>query len=320
MLSTFLVVLPIFGVILAGWLARTSGALGPAATSEVNRFVVYLALPALLFDVVASAKLSEIWQPGFIAVFGIAMLATYGATVFVRRRQGIPLSDAAVDGLAAGYANTGYIGFPMLLAIFGKAGLAPTLIASILTICILFAIAIVVLEVGLQQAGHPGAIAKTVASRVLRNPIVIAPLVGSIFPVGGFAMPGPLASFVALLGAAAAPSALVALGLFLASSRIEARLGEVRQRPTASFNVLGAIVALKLLVQPALTWILATQVFGLTEFQTHSAVLIAALPTGTGPFMLAEFYKRDASLTARAILISTILSMLSVTAYITIAI
>lgn len=320
MLSTFLVVLPIFGVILAGWLARTIGVLGPAATSEVNRLVVYLALPALLFDVVASAKLEDIWQPGFIGAFGCAALVIYFATVFVRRRLGVPLSDAAVDGLAAGYANTGYMGFPLLLAIFGKAGLAPTLIASILTICILFAIAIVVIEIGLQRADHPGAMARTVAARVMRNPVVIAPLLGSVFPLSGIPMPSPLADFVALLGAAAAPSALVALGLFLASSRIEARLAEARDRPSPSHAVVGQVVALKLLAQPALTWVLATQVFRLPEFQTHCAVLIAALPTGTGPFMLAEFYNREASLTARAILVSTLLSVLTVTAYIAYAI
>ena len=71
MLSVLLIVLPIFALIGAGWIARRSGVLGPHATGEINRFVVWLALPALLFDIVAKARWSDIWQPGFIAVFGI---------------------------------------------------------------------------------------------------------------------------------------------------------------------------------------------------------------------------------------------------------
>ncbi|PEQ11998.1 transporter [Novosphingobium sp. PC22D] len=319
MLSTFLLVLPVFGIILAGWLARTIGVLGPAATSEINRFVVYLALPALLFDVVASADIEAIWQPGFIGAFGLASFAVYAGTVFLRRRVSVPLADAAVDGLAAGYANTAYIGLPLLLAVFGDAGLAPTLIASILTICLIFAVAIIVIEVGLQHGDHPGAIARTVIMRVMRNPIVLAPLFGAFFPLSGFSMPTPLARSVELLANAAAPSALVALGLFLASSRIDARGMVADNARHTRPGVVAQLVALKLIVQPALTWLLATQVFRLSPFLTNTAVLIAALPTGTGPFMLAEFYRREAKLTAQVILVSTLLSVATVTAFITVA-
>ena len=126
MLTTFLIVLPIFALVLAGWLARRSGVLGPNATTELNRFVVYLALPALLFDVTSHAHWHDLWQPGFIALFGISTLLIFAVTVAVRLRAPRHLADAAIDGLNAGYANTAYMGFPITLAVLGQEALAPT--------------------------------------------------------------------------------------------------------------------------------------------------------------------------------------------------
>jgi malonate transporter and related proteins len=321
MLSTFLIVLPVFAVIFAGWAARRTGVLGPAATSELNRFVVWLALPALLFDVMASAKPAEIWRPGFIAAFSLGVIVVFAGTVFVRLRMGVKLADAAVDGLNTGYANTAYIGIPLLLALFGQRGLPPAAIASILTICVLFAAAIATLEFGLagERAAAGNAdrnVLLVVGGRMVRNPIVVAPVLGAVFPLTGMAMPEALDRFVSLLGAAASPCALVALGLFLASKPGASEGGQAAPAPTASHRTVAGIVAVKLLVHPALTWLIATYLLRLPPFTTHAAVLIAALPTGTGPFMLAEFYRREAGLTARVMLVSTLLSVLTVTAYI----
>ncbi|AEM42225.1 putative malonate transporter, AEC family protein [Ketogulonicigenium vulgare WSH-001] len=119
MLSNLSVVLPIFALILAGFMARRTGALGPNATREVNRLVVYLALPALLFDIMATADLAAVWRPGFIAAFSIGCAVVFGLTLMLRMRAGAPLADAAIDGLNASYANTGFVGFPLALAVIG---------------------------------------------------------------------------------------------------------------------------------------------------------------------------------------------------------
>jgi len=79
------------------------------------------------------------------------------------------------------------------------------------------------------------------------------------------------------------------------------------------------LVAIKLVLQPLLAWVLATKVFFLSPLLTHCAVLIAALPTGTGPFMLAELFRREAEVTATVILVSTVLSIVTITAYLAIA-
>src|SRR5262245_31604856 len=103
MLSVLTTVLPIFALIFAGWGARRIGVLGPHATGELNRFVVYLALPALLFEIIATARWAEIWRPGFVAAFGLGAAAVFAATVLARLWRARPLADAAVDGLNAAY-------------------------------------------------------------------------------------------------------------------------------------------------------------------------------------------------------------------------
>ena len=154
MLSTLLVVLPIFALVFAGWAVRRIGVLGPHATSELNRFVVYLALPALLFDIVAHARFAEIWQPGFVAAFGLGCGAIFAATLLLRARGGRPMADLAIDGLNAAYANTGFMGFPLALVLLGHDALAPTLVATLFTVCVLFAVAIALIETGLRTASR----------------------------------------------------------------------------------------------------------------------------------------------------------------------
>jgi malonate transporter len=310
-LSILTVVAPIFALILAGWLASRLGVLGTQATTELNRFVVYLALPALLFDIVAHVRWAEIWLPGFIAVFGISCLLMFALTLWLRWRRGRPLADAAIDALNASYSNTGFMGFPLVLVCFGREGLAPTLIASIIVVCGVFAIAIVLIEISLQTQASRGRLALKVGGSLARNPLLVAPLLAALFPINGSQPPAGVDSFLKLLGGAASPCALIALGLFLAGDRKPA---EAPRQDGAAL-----LVGFKLLLQPLVAWLLASYVFGLDATLTHLAVLLAALPTGTGPFMLAELYRREAEVTSRVILISTVVSLATVSAYLALA-
>lgn len=308
MFSTFLIVLPVFALILTGWIARRCGVFGVHAAGELNRFVVYLALPVLLFDIIAKAKPTEIWQPGFIAAFGLGCLLVFVITLAIRRRT-VPLADAAIDALGSSYANTGYIGFPLALATIGPAALPATLIASIITVCAVFALAIILIETGLQSDRRPGPLFLKVAGSLAKNPLLIAPVLGSFFPMTGAAVPEALGSFLKLLAGAASPCALVSLGLFLAEKR------PATSSATADGGTVSLLIGLKLLIQPLATYLLARHVFRLPSGMIHAGVLLAALPTGTGPFMLAEFYRREAGVTSKAIIGSTLLSVLTLTAY-----
>ena len=309
MLSTLIVILPIFALIFSGWLARRIGVLGPHATAELNRFVVYLALPALLFDIVANVQWSEIWRPGFIAVFGLSAGLTFALTLVLRLRQPRHLADAAIDALNAGYANTGYLGFPLALAALGRDALAPTMIATIITACVLFAVGIILIEIGLQGEQRPVRLALQVGRSLVRNPLLVAPALGALLPIAGFSVPAPVETFLKLLGGAASPCALVALGLFLARER---------KVEKSDFGPTALLVGLKLFLQPAIAWALAI-LFQLSPPLTHTAVLLAALPTGTGAFMLAEFYRREADITSNVVLISTLVSVVTISAYLAFA-
>ncbi len=303
MLAILLVVLPIFTLIGVGFVCRKRGLLGPHSTSELNRFVVYLGLPALLFDIMAHASWASLDQPGFVASFGLSCAVVFGGTILVQRRARRPLVDATLDGLNAAYANTGFIGFPLCLVLFGRDSLPLVTVATILTACVLFAVAIVLIVAGLQTGQRRGALLRTVAGSLLRNPLLLAPVAGAVFAGSGLPIPQSGESFLHLLGAAASPVALVALGTFLA----ETRQGERRLRLTA------VLVGLKLLVQPSLAWVLAVPVFHLPRDLAAIVVLLSALPTGTGPFMLAELYRREAAVTSASILLSTVVSLLTVT-------
>lgn len=307
MLTNLLIVLPIFALILAGWIARKTGALGPNATREVNRLVVYLALPALLFDIMANAKVEDIWQPRFTLAFALGCAVIFAGTLVWRMAKGRHLADAAIDGLNASYANTGFIGFPLVLALIGESGMGATLIAAILTVCVLFAIAIILIEGGLQSETRRRDIVIKTAISLAKNPLLVAPALGAVVLVSGWHLPAPVHTFLKLLGGAASPCALIALGLFLAGTQPD-KAGE-------RLSTAGILVGLKLVAHPAATWVIAGPILGLSPVGTHTAVLLAALPTGTGPFMLAEFYNREASLTGRVVLTSTVLSIATISIY-----
>lgn len=306
MASTFLIVLPVFALIAAGWSVRRLGVMGPAAAGELNRFVVYLALPALLLDIIAHAKPAEIWQPGFIGTFGLSCAVVFAVTLAVRWRGRRHLADATIDALGTSYANTGYMGFPLALAAFGASAMAPTLIAAILTVCAVFAVAIIVIEVALQAERQPWRMIVKVGGSLLRNPLLVAPLLGAVFPITGTQPPEAGSQFLKLLGGAASPCALVSLGLFLA---------EKREPAEGELGTVGLLIGLKLVLHPMAAWVLGKFVFHLPPALLHPAVLLAALPTGTGPYMLAEFYRREAGVTARLIIGSTVLSVLTITLY-----
>lgn len=300
MSSVVNVVLPVFALILLGFVCRRSGRMGPTGASELNRFVVWLGLPALLFSVVATSTWTQLWQPGFIAAFTVGCLGVFAFTLGYRLLQKQPLVDASLDALGASYANTGYVGIPLCMLVLGDEALQPAMVASIVVVCVLFAIALACVETGLHAGQGVLRTLGKVSWALVRNPLVVAPMLGALWAASDAQLPVPLATLLKLLGAAAAPCALVSLGLFLA-----------QPQPAGPVRGVWPLVGLKLVVQPLITWYLAFQVFELPTLWAYSALLLSALPTGTGPYMLAEFYGREGSRVSRVVLLSTLGSLIS---------
>lgn len=294
--------LPVFALILTGWLAARARVLGPAATDALNRYVAYLSLPALLFRAMAQARMDDMLHWGFIAAFWGGVCVTFGLnliTIGPRR----PLTDRTIEGLAAAYSNAGYMGIPLCLAVLGPAGLPAAIIATLLTACALFACAIALIEYDQRQQHHWASTLLHVGRALARNPLLVAPMAGALWAGLGFTLPEGMDRYVELLGASASPCALITIGLFLAQAQ-----------PGGAGRPVARLVAGKLLLQPTVTAILAFWVFSMPPLWTWCAVLISALPIGTGPFMLAQLYGRAANTTSRAILLSTVLSVITISA------
>jgi len=302
----FDILAPIFALIGIAFGARKIDILGPNAYVELNRFVASLALPALLFDNVAHVTPAQLNQPGFLASYGIGAFAVYALPLlFARERRAF--GDRALDGLSACYPNTGYIGLPLAFLAYGPPSAPGATLAAVFTACVLFAFAIALLEWDLHRGHAFGATVVKVATSLVKNPILIAPILALTVTVGWVEMPASADRVLKLLAGSAGPCALVAHGLFLARDdpdNARPLAAALQPRPLA-------LVTLKLLVQPLITALLAVFVFGLHGLDAQLVVILSALPTGTGAFMLADLYRRDATVTSTTIMASTLASALT---------
>jgi predicted permease len=299
LLPVLSVVVPVFALILAGFIAGKTGKLGPNASAEINRFVVWLALPAQLFTFTANSDWQTLWQPGFIIAFSAGCFAVYIALLLYRWYHTRDWVAASFTGLSGSYANTGYMGIPLCLLALGDSGLAPAVIATLVVVCGLFGLAIVFIEFGKQSHKPWYEIIAIVLGSLVKNPLLVAPIAGAAWSASGLQMVEPAQQFLSFLAAAASPCALVSIGLFL------------MQKSDGKVSGVWSLTFIKLIVQPGVAWLVAGPILGLPLFWVQAAVLMSALPTGTGPFMLAQYYQADGSAISRIVLQTTLGSIVT---------
>jgi len=295
-LAVLSVAMPVFLLILIGGIAGRYGFLGRDATGALNMFVVYLSLPAVLFQAMAHIRPSELTNPGLLAAFCAGIAAAFVPALVIARRGGTPLGNAALQALSASFCNTGYMGIPLCRMAFGDDSLVPGVITMVITACPQFALAIALIETD-RPGASAFAIARRVGKALVTNPLLISPVAGLL--VSALQLPIPLVGerFLTILGAAATPCALVATGMMVAES-------------TEKFRPLlvGRLVFLKLFIQPAVAWFVAFRLVELPYAWAGTAVLMSALPTGASAFILAKLYGREAASTSGTVLVSTIVS------------
>jgi predicted permease len=295
--------LPVFALILTGWLCTKRNFLGPSSREGLNNFVIYLALPAQLFSAMSTAELSDLAQPGFFWSFALGMFGTTMVYALISRDQHVAPIDKTINSMSSAYGNAGFMGIPLCLMVFGQIGLGPSVITAVFTVSLLFAATITLIELQRLEHAKIGPALRKIIGSMLRNPLLVAPVLGVLWSFMQWPMPAPASRYIGLLGDASTPCALIAIGLFLGQTTQQRAGPEVMR-----------IVILKLLFQPALTAILVLYVFEVPKLWAMVAILAAALPVGTGPFMLAQLYQRDATSSGRAILISTVLSVFTLSA------
>jgi malonate transporter len=294
--------LPIFALIFVGYLCGHFGLFSREATDSLNRFAIYLALPALMFLAMSKITPEQVSQVGFALAFAGGIAITFALGFVLSRWRGHRVANASIEGLDAGYSNVGFMGIPLCLLVFGQSGLPAAVIATLFTACVLFLFAIVLIEADLHRGAGLWRTVRKVLLSLARNPLLLAPVAGLAIGMTGLPLPGSIERFVSLLGGAASPCALVCIGLFLAQERV------VSDDATS----IGVLVGLKLLVQPAATAVLAFYVFDVPLLWSKAAVLLSSLPIGSGPFTIAKLYGLEAGVTSGAILMSHLVSVVTV--------
>jgi len=295
--------IPVFGLILCGYLAARLGVLGQQSTEALNGYVYYFALPALLFVFVARAPVERIFYAPFLAAFGGGYVITFViAFVVFRRLYPGRLAATTMRANNAVFANTGYMGIPLASAAFGEAAVLPAIMATVFVSVISLNVAIALIEFDVVREAGGTRILRDVGRSLVRNPIIIPVAVAMLFPLAGWTLPAPLEKFCDLLGSSAGPCALFALGMFVATQSLRVGLGEA-----------GLVSGFKLLIQPLVTWALVTYVFELEPVWAVATVLVSALPMGATCFVLAQRYRVLVGPTSSATLLSTALSVVTVT-------
>jgi predicted permease len=218
---------------------------------------------------------------------------------WVRKRD---LAAASFSGLSASYSNTGYMGIPLCVLALGQDGLAPAIIATFI-VFVMFAVATVLIEVGIQSHKNAHEIFYNVLKSLCTNPLLIAPVAGLVWSSTDLLLYDPLAQVISFLAAAATPCALVSIGLFL-----------MQKEKSAPQQAWGISVA-KLIIQPLLAWLIAGPILDLPTLWVNAVVILAALPTGTGPFMLAQYYNADGRIISRVVLLTTVGSLLTLSLF-----
>jgi predicted permease len=282
------------GVIVAlGYLLGRYGILGQGADLVLSRLTFYAATPALMFLTVSGAHVSDIFSAGALANVGaVAVAALLYALLarFLLRRRG---AEVTLGALSASYVNAGNLGIPILIFSSGSAAaIAPILLLQLL---VMVPISFAILDV---QTGRRGVSMGQILLTPVRNPLVIGVALGLLFSLTGWQLPAPVLAPIQMAGNMAVPTMLISFGLSLRGAPLP---GTGSER-----GPLWLAVGIKTLVAPAVAYLLARGVLGLTGTELLATVTVAALPTAQNIFVYAMRYGRAVPLARDTVLLSTL--------------
>ncbi len=296
--------LPVFGLIFCGYLSAKFRILGPQSSEALNSFVYYFALPALLFIFVARAPVERIFYLPFLAAWGGGLAITFILMLLVAKLiYADGLGVMTLRAMNSIFANTGYMGIPLVMTAYGESAALPAIMATVTMSVVFVPLIIISLEIEKRGETEPAAVLRGVAEALVKNPIVIPVVLGVLVSSLGLSVPAPFANFADLLGNAAGPCALFAMGMFAAGQSLRSGVGET-----------GVMTGAKLIVHPLVTWVLVTRVFEMDHLWAVVTVVVAALPTGATCFVLAQRYGVFVARTSSVTLASTLLSVITVSA------
>lgn len=303
MLDIFFQTLPFFALIAVGYGAGRTGFFSEEATAYLTKFVFYFALSAMLFRFASNLSLSEVFDPRFMAAYLWGSGFVYGIAMAVGFLRGRGVEEASIEAQCAVIGNVGFLGVPMLALLLGEEAVGYVMMVLAMDL-IVFGSLIVILITGGRDGRMNVAILGTVGLGLLKNPMIVSITLGLLWSAFALPIPGPLEQFVSILGAAATPGALFAIGASLASKSAE-RLA-----------VAGWLSFAKLVLHPAFVTFSALFLFPVAPYPAAVMIACASLPVAGNIYILAQHYGVAPHRVSASILISTAFSVVTVSAVI----
>jgi len=291
-------VLPVFAIIVTGWLAGWLGYISRSLADGLVHFAYNVAMPALLFVTIAQEPARRLLEWRFLFAFGGGSLLCF-LLVFLVLRAGLGrgLASSTMQGMAAAMTNTGFVALPILHSIYGQPAVLPTAIATVFVAAVMFPLTVILLEGEGHGAKGVSETPIALVRQIVLNPMVLSTLIGLAWAVAGWPISPPMAAYMNIFAGALTPCALFAIGLGLS-------LEDLRSNLAAS----AVLATVKLVVMPLIVYGLCVA-FGLAPLETIVAVICAAVPTAKTVYILAREHKVEESLVAATVSITTMLSI-----------
>jgi malonate transporter len=293
-------ILPVFAVIVTGWIVGYTGYLSRALSDALIHFAYNIAMPALLIVTIAQEPGHSLINWRFLVAFGGGSLLCFILVFGIMSIQ-VPrsLANRTMYGMAASMTNTGFVALPVLQAIYGPRAVLPAAIATVFVAVVMFPAAVILLELRQRDAhGSPTAPMVTV-KHVVANPMVISTLIGMLLSVLDLRMPGPVTAYFGILADALTPCALFAVGLGLSIDGLRANIGRA-----------SLLSLVKLIIMPLIVYGLS-MCLGLDPLYTIAAVICAAVPTAKTVYILAGEYRCEEMMVASTVSMTTLVSVIS---------
>jgi predicted permease len=312
MLDVLRVTFPFFALVLCGYWAARRQMLPFEAIPGLNGFVLFFALPCMLFQFGAKTPIAQLLDASafFMYLFCALVMVAFVVAITLNKRFG--WNDAAFGALVGAFPNTGFMGVPLLVALLGTAAAGPAIVTIVIDMVITTSLCIALSR--LDGAGQQGVgqAAKNALLGVVKNPLPWAILLGTLFSAFQIELPGPVEKTVGLLGDAASPVALFTIGAVLARSQ---KIAHHEQHGPLTWKDYVPVALIKLFLHPVLVLVVGLAAISMgmpiDAFALKVMVLVAALPSASNVAMLSERFGADNGRIARIILVSTAAAFLT---------
>ena len=303
MIEVFLKTVPFFALIAVGYWAGRTRFFTEEATAYLTKFVFYFALSAMLFRFAANLSFDEVWDPDLIAGYLVGTIAVYGIATIVGMARKQNVAVTAVEAQCAAIGNIGFLGIPMLALLLGEKAVGVIMMALAVDL-IVFSSLIVILITGSRDGRLSMRVLQTISLGLVKNPMILAISSGLIWSALQIPIPAPMNDFLAILGGAATPGALFAIGASLASKSAE------------RLSVALWLSLCKLILHPAFVAVGVLVLFPVDPYTAAVVIAASALPVAGNVYILAQHYGVAPQRVSATILVSTMVSIITVSAII----